>query len=69
MHGIGATPLYTLGVSYLDDNLLPSTTSLFVGELKAETAVVHRYTNTAFQCCEVWWIIVQPVNRIKNHAF
>lgn len=43
MHGIGATPLYTLGVSYLDDNLLPSTTSLFVGELKAETAVGHRY--------------------------
>lgn len=31
LHGIGATPLYTLGVSYLDDNLLPSTTSLYVG--------------------------------------
>lgn len=32
LHGIGATPLYTLGVSYLDDNLLPATTSLYVGE-------------------------------------
>lgn len=32
LHGIGASPLYTLGVSYLDDNLLPATTSLYVGE-------------------------------------
>lgn len=32
LHGIGATPLYTLGVSYLDDNLLSSTTSLYVGK-------------------------------------
>lgn len=31
LHGIGASPLYTLGVSYLDDNLLPATTSLYVG--------------------------------------
>jgi len=32
LHGAGATPLYTLGVSYLDDNLLPSATSLYVGK-------------------------------------
>ena len=32
LHGMGASPLYTLGVSYLDDNLLPATTSLYVGE-------------------------------------
>ena len=31
LHGVGATPLFTLGVSYLDDNLLPSMTSLYVG--------------------------------------
>lgn len=31
LHGMGASPLYTLGVSYLDDNLLPATTSLYVG--------------------------------------
>lgn len=31
LHGMGASPLYTLGVSYLDDNLLPAITSLFVG--------------------------------------
>ncbi|XP_013417999.1 solute carrier organic anion transporter family member 4A1 [Lingula anatina] len=31
LHGAGATPLYTLGVTYLDENLKPKLTSLYVG--------------------------------------
>ena len=32
MHGIGATPLYTLGVTYLDENLKPKMTPVYVGQ-------------------------------------
>ncbi|CAJ0583631.1 unnamed protein product, partial [Mesorhabditis spiculigera] len=31
LHGIGATPLFTIGVSYIDENVGPATSSLFVG--------------------------------------
>ncbi|CAB3400992.1 unnamed protein product [Caenorhabditis bovis] len=31
LHGIGATPLFTIGVSYLDENVGPALSSLFVG--------------------------------------
>ena len=32
-HGMGATPLYTLGVTYLDENLKTKVTPVYVGEL------------------------------------
>ena len=32
VHGLGAAPLYTLGVTYLDDNLPVKSTSLYHGE-------------------------------------
>ncbi|PAV55622.1 hypothetical protein WR25_09946 [Diploscapter pachys] len=31
LHGIGATPLFTIGVSYIDENVGPALSSLFVG--------------------------------------
>jgi len=31
LHGIGATPLFTIGVSYIDENVGPAQSSLFLG--------------------------------------
>uniref|UniRef100_A0A914VA58 Solute carrier organic anion transporter family member n=1 Tax=Plectus sambesii TaxID=2011161 RepID=A0A914VA58_9BILA len=31
LHGVGATPLFTLGVSYIDENVKPSLSSLYLG--------------------------------------
>ncbi|VDO13513.1 unnamed protein product, partial [Brugia timori] len=31
LHGIGATPLFTLGVSYIDENVGPTLSSLYLG--------------------------------------
>lgn len=31
LHGIGSAPLWTVGVTYLDDNLPSSTSPLYVG--------------------------------------
>jgi len=31
MHGAGATPIYTLAVTYLDDSLKPKVTPLYLG--------------------------------------
>ncbi|KAL3088825.1 hypothetical protein niasHS_009117 [Heterodera schachtii] len=31
MHGVGATPLYTIGVSYIDENVGPLLSSLYIG--------------------------------------
>ncbi|VDM29811.1 unnamed protein product [Toxocara canis] len=31
LHGIGATPLFTLGVSYIDENVGPALSSLYLG--------------------------------------
>ncbi|KAI6231989.1 Solute carrier organic anion transporter family member [Aphelenchoides besseyi] len=31
LHGIGATPLFTIGVSYIDENVGPSLSSLYLG--------------------------------------
>ncbi|KAI3421311.1 hypothetical protein GPALN_014930 [Globodera pallida] len=31
MHGVGATPLYTIGVSYIDENVGPALSSLYIG--------------------------------------
>lgn len=33
LHGSGAAPLYTLGVTYLDENLKPKVTPVYVGKL------------------------------------
>jgi hypothetical protein len=35
LHGVGATPLFTLGVSYIDENVKPSLSSLYLGRLHA----------------------------------
>ncbi|VDK72777.1 unnamed protein product [Cylicostephanus goldi] len=32
LHGVGATPLYTIGVSYIDENVGKALSSLYVGE-------------------------------------
>ena len=32
LHGAGATPIYTLAVTYLDDSLKPKVTPLYLGE-------------------------------------
>ena len=42
LHGAGAAPLYTLGVTYLDDNLPVRSTSLYQGTT-ASTAVRTRH--------------------------
>ena len=39
LHGAGATPLYTLGVTYLDENLKAKLTSLYVGIFYGMTIV------------------------------
>ena len=33
LHGAGAAPLYTLGVTYLDENLKPKVTPVYVGKV------------------------------------
>lgn len=38
LHGVGSTGLYTLGVSYLDENVRPALSSLYLGEFMTETA-------------------------------
>lgn len=32
LHGVGATPLYTLGVTYLDENVKSSYSPIYIGE-------------------------------------
>lgn len=32
LHGLGASPLYTLGVTYIDENVRPKLTGLYIGE-------------------------------------
>ncbi|XP_033640416.1 solute carrier organic anion transporter family member 4A1-like [Asterias rubens] len=39
LHGIGASPLYTLGVTYLDENVNPVSVSLYVGVFQAVTTL------------------------------
>lgn len=34
LHGVGATPLYTLGVTYLDENVKSSYSPVYIGEWK-----------------------------------
>ena len=31
LHGIGASPMWIVGVTYLDENLMPSQSSLYIG--------------------------------------
>ncbi|XP_022104541.1 solute carrier organic anion transporter family member 4A1-like [Acanthaster planci] len=35
LHGLGAAPLYTLGVTYIDENVKPKMTSLYIGIFNA----------------------------------
>ena len=32
LHGLGAAPLYTLGITYIDENVKPKMTSLYIGK-------------------------------------
>lgn len=36
LHGVGATPLYTLGVTYLDENVKSSYSPVYIGEWKSQ---------------------------------
>ena len=38
-HGVGATPLYTLGVTYLDENLKTKVTPVYVGEYRGSHGI------------------------------
>lgn len=40
LHGIGATPLFTIGVSYIDENVGKALSSLFVGKFFATHPLV-----------------------------
>jgi len=33
VHGIGFTPMFTLGTVYLDENSTPTTAAVYVGEV------------------------------------
>jgi len=41
LHGAGATPIYTLAVTYLDDNLKPKVTPIYLGECFIQTTVIN----------------------------
>ena len=39
LHGAGAAPLYTLGVTFLDENLKPKVTPVYVGRSRSFSSV------------------------------
>ena len=56
MHGAGATPIYTLAVTYLDDILKPKVTPLYLGECFIQTS--HLDWCSLFISCQSLWCFV-----------
>ena len=50
LHGVGGTTIYTVGVALIDDSVKPSSTPLYLGELKLGTALVWVYLTNHSDC-------------------
>ncbi len=43
LHGLGAAPLYTLGITYIDENVKPKMTSLYIGKFNFNKRKINRF--------------------------
>ena len=58
LHGVGGTTIYTVGVALIDDSVKPSSTPLYLGELKLGTALVWVYlTSDVCVCVSDQWCV------------
>ena len=48
LHGIGAAPLYTLGVTFLDENVKQKWSSIYLGELECSYIFVETTKNASY---------------------
>ena len=67
LHGSGASPLYTLGITYLDDNLPTKLTSVYIGRsrlmLKLTYYTCNRVILHVFVCFYMYFVftILNPI--------
>ena len=57
LHGSGASPLYTLGITYLDDNLPTKLTSVYIGRSRLVLKLTY-YTH-ASACTCIFYVLKQ----------
>jgi hypothetical protein len=53
LHGAGASPLYTLGVTFIDENVSKKMSSVYLGEFNS------RFKNTGQHCTYPDWLLYQ----------